>query len=238
MDLVANCDYRLALAVGERFGVGDDDLLIFFSGAKGFHFGLATSAWCPAPAKDFHRTARRFCEDVAAFADVVIDTGVYDAVRAFRAPNSRHPKTGLHKRRVSMDELTHLSIAALIELAAKPEPFDLPPAATFNKALADDWASATATVRAQAEAYACRRDAGSATLNRQTLAFIREGAATGDRHRLTYSAARNLGEFECPPPLAHALLSDAALDSGLPPSEVKRQIDCGLKDAAQKGGEA
>ena len=32
----------------------------------------------------------------AELAAVTIDAGIYDRVRAFRAPNSRHPKTGLH----------------------------------------------------------------------------------------------------------------------------------------------
>jgi hypothetical protein len=40
----------------------------------------------------------------------------------------------------------------------------------------------------------------------------------------------------CPPPLAHALLTEAALDSGLPPSEVRRQIDCGLEHSRQAQG--
>jgi hypothetical protein len=30
---------------------------------------------------------------------------------------------------------------------------------------------------------------------------------------------------------AHAVLTDAALDSGLPPADVRRQIDCGLRHA-------
>jgi hypothetical protein len=67
-----------------------------------------------------------------------------------------------------------------------------------------------------------------ATLNRQTLDFIRDGANVGDRHRLLFSASANLAEFGCPPALAHALLTEPALDCGLSPSEVRRQIDCGL----------
>jgi hypothetical protein len=66
-------------------------------------------------------------------------------------------------------------------------------------------------------------------LNRATLEFIRDGATTGDRHRRLFSAAANLAEFGCSFELAFALLSDAALDSGLPPSDVRRQIECGLR---------
>ncbi len=59
--------------------------------------------------------------------------------------------------------------------------------------------------------------------------FIRGGASSGDRHRLLFRAAANLAEFGCPVALAHELLTEAALDSGLSPSETRRQIDCGLK---------
>jgi hypothetical protein len=56
-------------------------------------------------------------------------------------------------------------------------------------------------------------------------------AEQGDRHRLLFSAAVNLREFDCPPALAHAFLTDAALDSGLSPSDVRRQIECGFVHA-------
>jgi hypothetical protein len=45
---------------------------------------------------------------------------------------------------------------------------------------------------------------------------------------LLFSAAANLAELGCSLALAEALLSDAALDSGLSPSDVRRQIECGV----------
>ncbi len=53
----------------------------------------------------------------------------------------------------------------------------------------------------------------------------------GDCHneRRLFSAAANLADFSCGFELAWALLSESALDSGLSPSEVRRQIECGLK---------
>ena len=81
----------------------------------------------------------------------------------------------------------------------------------------------------QAEAVVERHANGDGpTLNRSTLEFMREGAVVGDRHRMLFSAAANLAEFGCPSALAHALLTEAGLDSGLPPKDVRRQIDCGL----------
>jgi hypothetical protein len=73
-------------------------------------------------------------------------------------------------------------------------------------------------------------------LNRGTLDFICNGAAQGQRSSRLFCAAANLGEFDCPIELAHALLSESGLDSGLPPREVRQQIDCGLDHARQRVG--
>ncbi|HVA46157.1 MAG TPA: DNA primase [Pirellulales bacterium] len=223
---------RLAVTIDERYRLGDGDLLAFYSGSKGFHIGLPTSLWLPKPAATFHKIARRFAERLAELAGVTIDTGVYDKVRLFRAPNSRHPKTGFHKRRLSLDELLGLSLDGIQALAAEPSPFDLPEPAATNDQAAADWLDAQDHVTTQGEVNAARRAErnGSPTLNRSTLEIICDGdaLATGDRHRMLFSAAANLGEFGCPDELALALLLDAGLDSGLPPKDVRRQIECGL----------
>lgn len=225
---------RLCLLLTDRYSLDDDDLLIFFSGSKGFHVGLPTDLWQPTASGVFNLTARRLAERLAASCEVVIDLGIYDKVRAFRAPNSRHPKTKLHKRRLSIDELMHLKIERIQELAGEPLAFDVPTITARSKQAANDWLEATRQVEQAAEAFKQRLAManGSATLNRATLDFIANGASTGDRHRLLFSAAANLAEFGCPVELAHELLSEAALDSGLSPSETRRQIDCGLNHNA------
>ena len=194
----------------------------------------------PNPGQQFHRIARRVAENIASAAGVAIDRGVYDKVRPFRAPNSRHAKTGRHKRRLTVDELLHWGAERIVELAAEPTRFDVPEGSRCGFELPAAWNEAAEQVQKEAEAKSERLVAFTngdtpTKLNRLTLEFIREGAAVGDRHRVLFSAAANLGEFGCPPALAHALLTDAALDCGLPPSDVRRQIDCGLTDAA-KGG--
>jgi hypothetical protein len=211
---------RLALALDERYCPRDDDLLVLFSGSKGFHLGLPTCLWGLDPSPQFHQTARHFAQRVAERAGVATDAGVYDKVRAFRAPNSRHPKTGLHKRRFTLDELTGLSLERIVELSREPAPFDLPEPSGTSDTAAADWQEAADQVAAETEAKTARRASGAApTLNRSTLDFIRQGADQGDRHRLLFSAAANLAEFGCPPPLAVALLEESALDCGLPPSD-------------------
>ena len=219
----------LCLFLIERYSLDDDGLLIFFSGSKGFHIGLPTALWQPTASGAFHLTARRLAEALAAECQVVIDAGVYDRVRAFRAPNSRHGKTGLHKRALTLRELTLLSIERIQELAREPMPFDVPTVSTRCELAVTDWHDAGQRVGRETEANRERRVLanGTACLNRSTLDFIREGAGAGDRHRLLFSAAANLAELGCPVELAHELLREAALNSGLPPNETKRQIDCG-----------
>lgn len=222
---------RLCLRLIERYSLGDDRLLIFFSGSKGFHLGLPTDLWQPIASLTFHRTARRLAEGLAAAAQVTIDGGVYDKVRAFRAPNSRHPKTGLHKRALTLNELTRLSVERIQDLAREPLAFDMPTTITRSEQAAADWLDAVQAMEREAEAIQQRRTSnnGSTRLNRSTLDFIRHGAGSGDRHRLLFSAAANLADFGCPSELVRELLTEAALDSGLAPKEAQRQIDCGLR---------
>jgi len=116
----------------------------------------------------------------------VIDTGVYDRVRAFRAPNSLHPKTKLHKRRLTFGELLGLKVAALVRLASEPESFEIPGEPTANPQTVDDWAAAVLAVEQEATALAERRIVQpDASLNRQTRAFLVEGA----NHRRSPSTA-------------------------------------------------
>ena len=225
---------RLCLFIVERYRLDDDALLIFFSGSKGFHVGLPTDLWQPSASLLFNAVAKRLAEGLAGAAQVELDLGVYDKVRAFRAPNSRHGKTGLFKRRLSLDELMRLSVESIQRLASEPKAFDVPTVSTRCDVAAGDWQETVERIGHEAEATRQRRAStnGVAKLNRATLDLIRDGASTGDRHRLLFSAAANLAEFGCPVELAHDLLTEAGLDSGLSPSETRRQIDCGLSHNA------
>ena len=240
IDREGNADAALAAArklvatILARYRTLDaDDLLIFFSGSKGYHVGLPVT-WDPPPSTEFNAIARQFALGLALQACMTIDEGIYDKVRAFRAPNSWHPKTGLHKRRLTHDELMHLDNARIRKLAAAPAPFTIPTPAHCPDAAAD-WIAATSLEKERREgiAYRVRYD-DEPRLNKSTLDYIKNGANKGDRHRLLFSAAANLGEFGCPPELAHALLTEAALDDGLTPSDVERQIKCGLAHGQRK----
>jgi hypothetical protein len=232
----ALADTRILVDVlDETFGVPRDVPLVFFSGCKGFGLQLPTPLWLPQPGLDFHLIARKFAEMIAEEAKVVIDTGIYDRVRALRAPNSRHPKTGLHKRRVTEEQLFALTAAEVIDLARTPEPFEPPSAEGIESIdfLVAEWDRAAAAVKDQAAVAEQRRQEVAegtkpAALNRQTRDFIRgEDVEVGSRHSRLYSAAANLAEVGCSTAAVRALLTEPALDLGLPPADVARAIDNG-----------
>ncbi len=230
---------RLTATLVDKYEVPPKGFARHFSGSKGFHIAVPTRLWLASGSPNFHRVAGMFARRVAAAAGVTIDVGVYDRVRALRAPNSVHPKTGLHKRHIPADAFESISVDQILELARTAAPFDrlncnyMP----IVDGLAWEWKCAEELVGEQdaaAEQLRAKIAAGltKPVLNRMTLGIIRgEPIACGDRHRLIYSAARDLAEKGAPRHLVDALLREVALDTGLPPREVDRQLDCGFNDA-------
>jgi hypothetical protein len=225
---------QLVNVLDERFGVRRDVLVPFVSGGKGFHLGIPTALWAPSASADFHAVARQFAETVAAAAGVAVDVGVFDRVRAFRAPNSKHAKSGLHKRFVPVEILDTVTVAGVLNMARTPEAFDVPRTDGVESAdfLVAVWERAASAVAEKAAAVEQRRlevaSGGRAVgVNKLTRAFLNGEVEAGDRHRLLYSAAANLAELGCPLAAVRALLTEPALDTGLPPKDVARQIECG-----------
>lgn len=234
-----------AFALCDRLGFDEGDLLCAFSGGKGFHVGFPLASLQAAPSPDFAATVRRLCETFAAGVGVAIDAGVYDRQRCFRSPNSRHPRTGLHKRLLTVPDLIAAGVGTVRRLAEHPEPFEVPEAGPCPPALRTAWDEASREVAAQRDAATERQraiEAGEATprLLRLTRDFIAGGAPAGGgdperdraagegRHRRTFAAAANLGECGAPLPLVLDLLMEPATDCGLPPSDAERQIRDGF----------
>jgi hypothetical protein len=229
---------RLAAFLADRYCLDHDDLLIGFSGSKGFHVELPVG-WTVEPSPDTNLITRVFAEQVAREIGVTIDTGVYDRVRPFRAWNSKHPRTGLHKIRVELDALLVSSAAAITRRAVEPVPFD-PPIPALSPSLASEWENAARVVRRQVEERQARRaGAADAAINALTRLLIVEPVSVevGERHRRLFSAAANLAELGTIDDLILAILTEPGLDTGLPPREVERQIRTGIEHARRQRGE-
>lgn len=237
---------HLVVYLAERYTV-KEELLIWFSGSKGYHIGLPTSLWGPDASPLFARTCRLFAEQLAGLGGLPIiqttngktrgglDLSIYDRQRLFRAPNSRHAKTGLYKRFLTVDDLMALTVGEIRTRAGAPAAFDIPVDPALHSQAVDDWKEACDNVTKEIEVV---RPAGVPPdrLNRLTLEFIRNGACIGSRHPTLYSAARNLAEFGCTFELALALLEPPARESGLCPADIRRQVRCGLDDQLKMGG--
>ena len=217
---------RLCRLVQERYRI---EPIIFFSGGKGFHIGVSVDA---PPSRHFNQIARRVAEHIAE--GIEIDPAVYVKVQPFRLPNSRHNKTGLYKRYLTLAELEYHTTKQICQLAGKPERFTLPDNHKCDL-LRVLWQKAEQEANKSAEiggVMTTQHTDEVAHLNRDTLEFIREGASIGERARRLYMASANLAEMGCPPALAYALLIESALDCGLSPTEARRQIQCGLRKGA------
>jgi hypothetical protein len=229
---------HLSQFLADRYRFDDGDLLIGFSGWKGFHVELAVG-WPIDATPSANIVCRRFAEAIADEIGITIDTGVYDRVRPFRAWNSKHPKTDSYKVRIRLDDLLYASVEWITDHAAEPIPFD-PPVPISSPSVVAAWGEAVKVVRRQAEErhthQSARSDASVNALTRQ-LIIDATTVEVGSRHARLFSAAANLAEFATVDDLVRAILTEPGLDTGLPPKEVRRQIDCGIEHARRQTGE-
>lgn len=206
---------RDALRLYSVILAGYGEPVLLFSGKKGFHIGLPADG-LPA-SLDFPQRAKAFALSVAEHAGVVVDGAVYNANQLFRAPNSRHPGSGLFKRIVDVG----MDTDAVLSFAQQPLAFTMPHTPASQQLL-DEWQSLDLS---PAKKPANVTDAPD-HLNRLTKEIIRLEyiPAEGERNRLFYSAAANLAELDCPPMLAAELLGEAASRAGYTRGELSRVI--------------
>ena len=222
---------RLVAHVAERWSLGSEDIVVAFSGSRGFHVSIPTSGIDPAC--DNHTIARAVATSVARDIGVTIDESVYNVTQLWRAPNSRHHRTGLFKVRIDADDLPYIDAATIKRLASSPVPFDLP-CPVNSPAVFREWAEVSRSVRQavqQCGGFKRGKSLGCGNINALTWSFLREGADQGERHRLLFSCAANLAEFDSVDELVVALLTSVGLDTGLTARDVERQIRCGIAHA-------
>jgi len=225
----------LGYYIADRYSL--DELPIYFSGSRGFHI-LVELTHRPAPSVEFPTVARSFAQFLADGAGVAIDESVYDRARIVRLPNTKHPKTGLFKRRIDLDILPFFSPEALREHCTEPAGDGLPRWGGNTDKLADDWGRIEQQVLARERVRAERRAefVPDTRAPRYFLEFLRFGVEPGERATTLFKCSAWLTEQNAPPSLTHALLTEPALDSGLTPSETARQIRCGIEHAQRQRG--
>lgn len=80
-------------------GIPEDKLRIYFSGNKGFHVEVFTNE--SLSRQEFYNIVANLAGDLKSF-----DHRINDEARIIRAPFTKHPKTGLHKIPLTLEDLT------------------------------------------------------------------------------------------------------------------------------------
>ncbi len=229
---------RLVAFLTQRFPEIDGALPVYFSGRKGFHVGLELPE--PEPSPVFNDVAKTLADGLATAAGVAIDLSIYDRNRIIRLPNSRHAKTGLYKRRIDADDLVRMSVEQVLERARHPAGDGIRSVGDRLPTVLRDWETAARlTAERGRERAVIRRDAAAGELRapKYLHEFIRFGVAEGERALTLFRCAAALAELGCPPAAVAAVLDEPGRDNGLTPSEVRRQIQCGIDHARRQMGE-
>ncbi|VTR91692.1 DNA primase, small subunit OS=Rhodopirellula baltica SWK14 GN=RBSWK_05111 PE=4 SV=1 [Gemmata massiliana] len=211
----------------------ENGLGIYFSGAKGFHVTLVALPGFH-PLVHVPALVKLLCLTIARKAGATIDSAVYDRQRLFRLPNTRHPRTGLHKRFLEPEELFRLNADRVRELARNPAGYGVPVVCEDSETLADDWCDAEAQIIRAAPigvSGVARREAPSSapTVPKFVRDFIGFGDITDTGRAVTlFRCAAVLSESGTPPAVVRGLLEEPALKSGLDPREVEKQLAAGI----------
>jgi hypothetical protein len=235
LDVALRDTRRLSQYLADRYAA---DPIVHYSGSKGFHLSV-TTADSIEPAPDNHDVSKALACRLAGEVGIEVDEGVYDRVRLWRAPNSRHRRTGRHKVKIEIDDLLYVNADQVRRLAAEPIPYDPPAPSSPPLRLVADWNDAAAAVRGE-QKRAARRQAANGEARQRinpltwTLLTDPTSIRVGERHKTILSAAADLAEFPTIDDLIAALLTPPGLDTGLPLKEVARQIRCGIEMARRQ----
>ena len=229
--------------LGERYDLGDDDILCFLSGGKGYHVGIPAALFQMEPHPEhparLGALVARWTAD-AGIGHPYPDWSIYEHLRLFRARNSFHPGGGVYKVRVAVDHLGTTRHADIVDYAERPRPFDPPPQPGPHDVALADWAEAVARParpRGKMDVDGRRVPPEGVVTGRitpATWAWIKWGDDNGrSRHDALRFASANLAEL-CPPEgdaLADALLRRGCDRCGLDPdaTDVRREVDRGRR---------
>jgi hypothetical protein len=110
-------DLRVLIEFLVQQGCPGESVHIYYSGNKGFHLEIPFDALGIDPVLELNRSFELIAKEIKGIIHASsIDTGIYDAVRLWRLPNSINPKSGLYKIPLAFEEL-QLSLGQIRELA-------------------------------------------------------------------------------------------------------------------------
>jgi len=242
LDAALDDTRHLVRFLRERYGDRADwGLGVYFSGSKGFHVTLIAPHNGLDSRPAVPSTMKTLCTAIARNAGVRVDPEVYDHQRLLRLPNSRHPKTGLFKTFLDLDDLDRLGVKRIREMAKQPRGAAVPMTNADSPDLSEDW------FQAETRPFG-NRTVGSVRLPPSSCPvvplYVRDFIGFGD----IVGESRAVTLFRCaavlmesftkfgPAAVITGLLEEVALKSGLEAWEVEKQLRDGIA-AGTKSGE-
>jgi len=116
----------------QEYGLCSDQVILFFSGYKGFHILLPTElfgGW--KPSIDLPQKFRKCAFELADKAGIKIDKAIYDVSRLLRLSNTKNAKSGLYKIWISSKTALTGSLDQILEKAKQKQKTNLP--SNFNE---------------------------------------------------------------------------------------------------------
>jgi hypothetical protein len=123
-----DCDGDLPVALGwlrqtlarlDAHGVELRALRVYFSGGRGFHLEVPHALLGQfEPSPDLPARLKRAAAQL--LQNIPFDSSIYDRLRLWRLPNTRHGKTGLFKVQLTIGEVMSLDFNAIRALARQP----------------------------------------------------------------------------------------------------------------------
>ena len=111
-------DVSGAVAFFKSIGLRENEIKIYFSGSKGFHIEIAANTLGIIPDKNLnvlYKAWALYLHNVLSIKN--IDLKIYDRRRLFRIADSVNGKTGLYKKRITLDQALKYSHEEMCEYA-------------------------------------------------------------------------------------------------------------------------
>lgn len=113
--------YQTVKYLERIWGIPNNMIRLYFSGAKGFHIVIPYEIINITPDKDLNRKYKKIAQLVIKECNLThLDVAIYDKRRLFRIPNSINSKTGLFKIPLSLDVLMKNNFDHIKQMAMQP----------------------------------------------------------------------------------------------------------------------
>lgn len=126
-DIIREDAKKILAILSALFYIDEEQVDIYFSGAKGVHIVVPQAILGIQPTKELNNIFMTLVTDIKKYVPYgTVDTKIYDNKRLFRLPNSINSKSGLYKIPIYASELRTLSYKDMKLLAQQPRTIQRP----------------------------------------------------------------------------------------------------------------